>query len=284
MEIEFHDPKDATLYNLGEKSVVITSFVKKDRWKELKNRFKRIIPIFVKSEKDERNLKELVEDFDQMLSESIKHSKELSDALNTLKKESKTIKKDVATSATTKIINSLMLNYPIEDSVCFDVEPWADSDEVTESLKKFCDEYDCYVLHVKDYSDYDYGGKNQTIVNPDEFVRDVDPYSVLGRIFNKFCILNKKRFREFVEESKKRSEEARKRAVVFGEALKELRNAVKVETWFDEERGEDVYYFRWDENLVRKVAKKYGLSDKDIQELKDKVEDEIMFKEYTFSW
>jgi len=279
MEIEFHDPKDATLYNLGEKSVVITSFVKKDRWKELKNKFKRIVPIFVKSEKDERNLKELVEDFDQKLSESIKRSKELSDALNNLKKESRTIKEDVATSATTKIINSLVLNYPIEDSVCFDVEPWVNSDKVIESLKRFCDEYNCYILHVKDYSDYDYGGKNQTIVNPDEFVKDIDPYNVLGRIFNRFCVLNKKRFREFVEEFKKRSEEARKRAVVFGEALKELRNAVKVETWFDEERGEDVYNFRWDENLVRKVAKKYGLSDKDIQELKDKVEDEIMFKE-----
>ena len=279
MEIEFHDPKDATLYNLGEKSVVITSFVKKDRWKELKNKFKRIVPIFVKSEKDERNLKELVEDFDQKLSESIKRSKELSDALNNLKKESRTIKEDVATSATTKIINSLVLNYPIEDSVCFDVEPWVNSDKVIESLKRFCDEYNCYILHVKDYSDYDYGGKNQTIVNPDEFVKDIDPYNVLGRIFNRFCVLNKKRFREFVEEFKKRSEEARKRAVVFGEALKELRNAVKVEKWFDEERGEDVYNFRWDENLVRKVAKKYGLSDKDIQELKDKVEDEIMFKE-----
>jgi len=279
MEIEFHDPKDATLYNLGKKSVVITSFVKKDRWKELKSKFKRVIPIFVRSEKDEQNLKELIEDFDHMMSESIKRTKELSDAIESLNEKMRSVKEDVATSATTEIINSLVIDYPVEGSVCFNVDIWADSDKVIESLKKFCDKHDCYVLHVEDYSDWDYGGKRQIIVNPDEFVKDVDPHDILGRVFYRFCVLNKKKFRKLVEETKKRVEEAKKRAVIYGEALKELRNAVKVEKWFDEERGEDVYEFRWDENLVREIARKYGLSDEDIQELKDKVEDEIMFKE-----
>jgi len=279
MEIEFYDPEDATLYRLGKKSVVITSFVKKDRWKELKKKFRRVIPIFVRSEQDEKNLKELIKDFSEKLEESIGESKRLSDIVSKMREEKDKIEEEKATKASLDIIKSITLDFPIEDSVCFDVDIDADAKAVEDALIKFCEKHNCYVLNVEDYSDWDYGGKRQRILNPDDFVKNVDPYEIFGRIFRRFCVINKEKFKKAIEEHEKRKREAERRSVTLGEALKELRNAVEVKTWFDEERGEDVYEFRWNENLVREIARKYGLSDEEIQELKDKVEDEIMFKE-----
>ena len=280
MEIVFHDPTYTAPNELGKESVIITNFVEKDRWKELKRKFKRVIPIFVRSKKDEQNLKDVVEQLDEKIQLCTKRATECIKEADALREKINGIKEETATEATTRIIESLVLDYPIEDSVCFNIDVNADHDKVVEALKDFCNKkYECYVLHVEDYSDWDYGGKRQTIVNPDDFVKDINPLDVLGRIYYRFCILNKKKFRELVERSKKRAEEAKKRAVTYGEALKELRNAVSYKKEFDPERGEDVYEFRWNEKLVKEIAKKYGLSDEDIKMLKDKVEDEIMFKE-----
>ena len=60
-QIEFKEP----LFR-GKKSVILTSFISRDRWRELKKKYHRILPIFTRSPRDAENLKEFCRGIQQM--------------------------------------------------------------------------------------------------------------------------------------------------------------------------------------------------------------------------
>lgn len=284
-EIEFYDPEDVSLESLGKKSVIITSFVKRDKWKELKSKFRRVIPIFVRSKQDEDNLKEIISEFDEKLEEEVKKVKELSDKLKKMYEEKRKIEEEVATEATLKIINSVTPNYRgIESFVCFNVSYLVDHEKVSEALKNFCDKHDCYAIYIADSSDWDNGGKTQIILNSDESVKNVDPFKIFGRIFYNYCVIKKDKFKELIEKVKKEEEEAKRRAMLYNQILNELSSAVEWKAEWDAEHADYLFEFHWDKQKVEEIAKKYNLSEKQIKKFMKKVEERIMseFEEPTF--
>ena len=174
------------------------------------------------------------------------------------------------------VSSTLSIDHPVKGMICFDTPSLADKSKINELLKKICERRNCYVIHTSDYWDWDYGGKDQSILNPDEEVKDITPYHVWGHVFHEYCIIDKNDALKYIEEYRRR----KKREEEIKNAMKELENAVtyKITKVVVEDYPEEGFQFNWNEDKVRKIVQKYNLSDEEIEELKRKIESRIMDK------